>query len=244
MDEVGEGIHRLGASYVSWYLIAEGRGVTLVDTGNPNQYGQLPAALSRLGRTIGDVEAIVLTHAHGDHLGSSARIQDESGAPVHVHRGDGALARGEAHREYERHFVRDLHRWYAWKALLFFLFGGATRAPPVRLPREVEDGTVLDVPGSPRVVHTPGHTVGSACLSLDDRGVVFTGDAMVTLSITTGRTGPMIMPGSFNRDSRQSLDSLDRLRTLPAELLLPGHGLPHSGPMADAVDQAVAFGAH
>ena len=88
---------------VNWYIIEDGGKRTIVNAGNPNQHEQLPVDLAKIGRTMEDVEAIVLAHAHGDHLGSAARIKDTSGARVHVHHDDVALARGEAHREYERH---------------------------------------------------------------------------------------------------------------------------------------------
>lgn len=244
MRSVADGVYRLGASLVNWFVVAQGDRLTVVDCGNPNQYQQLPDVLAAMGRSMGDVEAIVLTHAHGDHLGSAARIESESGGTVYVHGDDEALATGNAHRTAERHFVRDLGNSFAWKSLPFFLRGGATKAPPVAEASTFVDGAVLDIPGSPRVIHTPGHTGGSACLVLDDRGVILTGDALVTLSIVSGETGPMIMPGSFNADSSTSLSSLDRLRAIDADLILPGHGEPWSGAISEAVDQAVAHGAH
>jgi glyoxylase-like metal-dependent hydrolase (beta-lactamase superfamily II) len=244
VQEVADRVYRLGGEYVNWFLVDDGGSITVVDAGTPSQYRQLPTALSRIGRSMDDLHAIVLTHAHGDHLGSSARIVAESRATVHVHEDDEALARGKAHREYERHFVRDLGHWFAWKSLLFFVRGGATKAPPVDVVAVAADGATLDVPGQPHIIHTPGHTHGSSCILMHERGVIFTGDALVTLSITTGATGPMIMPGSFNMDSPQSLASLDRLRGVTADAILPGHGEPWSGAMGLAIDQAIARGAH
>ena len=183
------------------------------------------------------------THAHGDHLGSSERIQRASGASVHVHHDDVALAKGEAHRAYERHFVRDLHHPHAWKSLMFFLRGGAQKAPPVHELTEFGDGEILDLPGRPRVIATPGHTDGSSCLDLSDRKVLFTGDSLVTLNIVTGDRTPRIMPGSFNKDSELSLQSLDSMRGSDATLILPGHGEPLHGKVDDAVTTAQRIGA-
>ncbi len=240
--EVADRIRRLGAELVNWFIVEDGGKLILVDAGNPKQYDQLPAALASLGWSMADIEAVVLTHAHGDHLGSSARIKDESGAAVRVHHGDAALARGEGEREYERHYVHDLTRLYAWKALLFFLRGGALKAPPVAELGTLDDGEVLDVPGRPRVLHAPGHTDGSSCLYLEERKVLFSGDSLVTLNIVTGATGPRIMPGSFNKDSPQSLRSLSRLEGIQADVVLPGHGEPWTGGVTQALRLARDIG--
>lgn len=240
--EVADRVYRLGAALVNWFIVEDGGRVTVVDAGNPNQLGQLAPALGSLGRSMADVEAVLLTHAHGDHLGSSAHIKDESGAAVHVHEGDAALARGEAHREYERHYVRDLNRLSAWKALLFFARGGALKAPPVAELSTFDDGEQLEVPGRPTVIHTPGHTDGSACITLGDRGVLFTGDALVTLNILTGATGPRVMPGAFNKSSAAALESLSRLEGSPASTVLPGHGEPWTGTVSEAIAEARRVG--
>ena len=242
--EVADRIYRLGAELVNWWLVEEGGRLTVVDAGNPNQYEQLPAAVGKLGRTMADVEAVVLTHAHGDHLGSAARIQQTSQAAVHVHRDDVALARGEAHREYERHYIRELRHGFAWSSLLFFLRGGASKAPPVHELAEFGHGETLDLPGRPRVIHTPGHTKGSSCLELGERGAVMTGDALVTLSIVTGERDPRIMPGSFNNNSPEALESLNELKGSKAELILPGHGEPWHGSVDAAVVLAQRTGAN
>ncbi|MFQ5554713.1 MAG: MBL fold metallo-hydrolase [Acidimicrobiia bacterium] len=240
--EVADRVYRLGAELVNWFIIEDGGKVTLVDAGNPNQIDQLEPALATLDLSIADVEAVLLTHAHGDHLGSSATIKERARADVHVHDSDAALARGEGHREYERHYVRDLRHTYAWKSLLFFLRGGALKAPPVAELKTFAEGEQLDVPGRPRVLHTPGHTDGSSCLAIEDRDVVFTGDSLVTLNIVTGAQGPRVMPGSFNKNSAQALASLERLVSQLANVILPGHGEPWQGSVAAAVSQARRIG--
>jgi hypothetical protein len=161
ITEVADRVYRLGAVLVNWFIVEDGGKLTLVDAGNPNQYDQLPSAVSELGLGLDDIEAIVLTHAHGDHLGSSARITNASGAAVHVHHDDVALARGESHREFERHFVCDLHHAHSGKSLVFFQRCGALKAPPVHELVEFDHGETIDLAGRPRVIATPGHTDGS-----------------------------------------------------------------------------------
>jgi glyoxylase-like metal-dependent hydrolase (beta-lactamase superfamily II) len=90
------------------------------------------------------------------------------------------------------------------------------------------------VPKRPRAVHAPGHTAGNAALLLERRGVLLTGDALVTRNILTGHTGPQIMPASFNRNSQQPIQSFDLLPTT-APVLLRGHGDPWTQGAAEAV---------
>jgi glyoxylase-like metal-dependent hydrolase (beta-lactamase superfamily II) len=95
------------------------------------------------------------------------------------------------------------------------------------------DGATLDVPGSPRVVLVPGHTPGSAALHMPDRDVLFVGDAIATVVVTTGAVGPQIAP--FTADAATALASLDRLAGIEARWILPGHGQPWTGGTAAAI---------
>lgn len=69
------------------------------------------------------------------------------------------------------------------------------------------------------------------------------GDTLATVNLVTGQPGPQILPGSFNENSALALESLAEFRGVDADLLLPGHGEPWSGSMADAVANARRIGA-
>jgi glyoxylase-like metal-dependent hydrolase (beta-lactamase superfamily II) len=86
--EIASGVWRLGTELVNWYLVADAGGVTVVDAGAPKYLPQLDVALARLGRSLGDVAAIVLTHAHSDHTGFAEALREETGVPVYVHADD------------------------------------------------------------------------------------------------------------------------------------------------------------
>lgn len=103
-------------------------------------------------------------------------------------------------------------------------------------------GEVLDVPGHPRVVFTPGHTFGHCALHLPDADVVLSGDALVTYNPYTGASGPQIVSGAATADSRQALSSLTALADTGASLVLPGHGDPWWDGAASAVAVARAAG--
>ena len=91
-------------------------------------------------------------------------------------------------------------------------------------------------------MHAPGHTPGSAAILLEGRRALLTGDVMATENLLTGRLAPQIMPSGLNLDTAQALASLDALRGIDADLLLPGHGDPWTQGVAEAVQNARAVG--
>src|SRR5438270_7118952 len=90
--EIASGVWRLGTELVNWYLVEDGGRLTVVDAGAPKYRPQLDTALARLGRSLGDVAAIVLTHAHSDHTGFAEALREETGVPMYVHADDESLA--------------------------------------------------------------------------------------------------------------------------------------------------------
>ena len=96
------------------------------------------------------------------------------------------------------------------------------------------------MPGRPRAIHVPGHTLGHSALLFEDRGALFIGDALCTWNPMTGARGPQVMPKHFNVDYEQCFRSLTALDGLEAELLLPGHGDPWRGSPEAAAAQANA----
>jgi glyoxylase-like metal-dependent hydrolase (beta-lactamase superfamily II) len=99
---------------------------------------------------------------------------------------------------------------------------------------------VLDVPGAPRVIHLPGHTPGSAALHVEAKDVLLIGDALSTVAVTNGSTGPMIAP--YTADPAAAVAALDRLDGIEAGWVLPGHGQPWTGGVAEAVRRIRAAG--
>jgi glyoxylase-like metal-dependent hydrolase (beta-lactamase superfamily II) len=78
-------IRRVGDDIVNSYLIDESGFVTVIDAAVPGYWKLLPGALAKMGRTLEDVRAIVLTHGHSDHIGFAERARRERGWPVSVY---------------------------------------------------------------------------------------------------------------------------------------------------------------
>jgi glyoxylase-like metal-dependent hydrolase (beta-lactamase superfamily II) len=94
--EIAPGVRRIGDGTVNAYLIEDAGSVTIVDAGLPGYWHALPGELRAMGRALGDVRAVLLTHGHSDHIGFADRARRDAGIGVRVHELDAALARGEA----------------------------------------------------------------------------------------------------------------------------------------------------
>jgi glyoxylase-like metal-dependent hydrolase (beta-lactamase superfamily II) len=235
--EVAPGIHRLGNAIVNFYLVEDGDAMALVDAGLPGFRGQLDAFLDERSQTLADVDAVLLTHAHLDHIGLAEAARSE-GATVHVHESDAEMARTGKQHDKERSMARYLRYGATWRLIGLAVRAGGARAPKIaELATFREDGE-LDLPGRPRVIHTPGHSHGHVALHFADRGALLAGDALCTWNPLTGRAGPQLMPGAFAFSSEQAMASLDRLEPVEAGVLLPGHGEPWTGGVAAAVARA------
>jgi glyoxylase-like metal-dependent hydrolase (beta-lactamase superfamily II) len=228
---IASGLHRVGSDLVAVYLVEEGGRVTVIDAGLPGLWSELLAELEVMGRSLDDVAAVLLTHGDTDHLGFAERLRREAGVPVLVHEDDAERARtakndpnGAAGPVRIRPLLSFL--WYSGRR-------GGLRIPGVQEVRTFRGGDVLDVPGSPRVVHLPGHTDGSVAFHVPAVDAVVVGDAMTTRNVLTGITGPQ--PAPFTLEPARALDSLSALAVVDASWVLPGHGPPWGGGTAEAV---------
>jgi len=240
--DVASGVHRLTQGVCNFYLIEEGGKLVLVDAGAPADQKILTGTVSRLGRRLEDLDAILITHAHSDHTGFAERERTEAGSDVWIHAADEAVAKGGKPRKNEGKITSYLLRGEFYRTAFSLLRRGGAKIVPIAEVSTFADREALDVPGRPRVAHAPGHTPGTSVIVLEERRVALTGDALVTRNPFTGRVGPQIMPSGLNQDTEEALRSLDRLEGIAADLVLPGHGEPWTEGMAEAVRAARAAG--
>lgn len=236
-------VHLAQGDAVNWVLVTGEGGVILIDAGYPGDRDAVLASLRELGYTAGDVRAILLTHAHIDHLGSAIWFAGTHGTAVYCH----AEEVGHAKREYleqasvvdvARHLWRP--RWAVWSAHLARK-GGLSRAGiPSAAPLTGEIAAGL--PGAPMAIPTPGHT-GGHCSYLVD-GVLASGDALVTGHPLLPHSGPQLLPALFSHNQADCVRSLSTLALLDTEVLAPGHGELWRGPIREATDRASALAQH
>ena len=202
--EIAPGVHGLGSEYVNWYLIEEGGELTAVDAGLPGFRGHLDKDIRAIGRHLSDVAAVVLTHSDADHTGVVPALQ-EAGARVLIHEQDEDTLRRPRQKTGDaspRHIIPYLRQPTLWRVLAHMTRLGGARPPKVEGAETFADGAVLDVPGAPRVVHTPGHTPGHCVILFERHGALFVGDALCTWNPLTGARGTQLMPSASERGQR------------------------------------------
>jgi glyoxylase-like metal-dependent hydrolase (beta-lactamase superfamily II) len=237
--EVAPGIVRIGRNSINFYLIEDRGKIAVIDSGFPKMWDLLTAALSARGRSLADIDAVLLTHAHQDHYGGAERLRREANARVLIHPSDADVAGGRK-RPRIPNIVPYLFNRTAVRYFAACAREGAMRVPAVKELAMFGDGEVLDVPGRPRVVFTPGHSPGHCSLLLEDRDVLFAGDALITVNPVRTGVGPTLGERMFSEDYDTAYASLDVLEPLRASVILPGHGDPWHGSVADAVKIARA----
>lgn len=171
----------------------QSRDAIVVDPGD--DIADITAALARHGLTV---KAIVITHAHIDHIGGAAQLKALTGAPVYMNQNDAELY---AHLDTQASWL------------------GVASPTRTEIDSEAREGDKLQLGDADlHILHTPGHTQGSISIWIPTENKLVAGDTLFRDSI--GRTD---LPGG---DGRQIIRSIhEKLLALPeTAVVIPGHG--------------------
>jgi len=237
------GIHRIAlptpflVGRVNCYLI-EDEPLTLIDTG-PNSgksLDDLERALGAHGRRIEDLELIVLTHQHMDHLGLLEILARRSGAEVaSFHLLAPYLADWSRSAAADDEFAQTVMRRHGVPGDLATVLGSLAAAfrafgSSGQVTRGLHDGDELELRDRTlRVYHRPGHSPSDTIFSDDEREILIAGDHLLATISSNPLVSRPLSGGADQPRPRallQYIDSMRLTRELPARLVLSGHGDP------------------
>ncbi len=199
--------------YVNSYLIIGKKGLALVDAGSTATGKQVLALLADLGIDKSQLRAIILSHAHGDHMGSAADLRDETGCMIVV-------------QNYGAELMRNLELMF-WDFMQSF---------PMQFPytEKMHDMwfEIAGKPASPDIIYkdwfaldlgnfvleakpTPGHSFDSICIYEPNKHWLFTGDSIQGFGDFTNTP--------CYRDAEVYRDSVIKMTKLQVDKLFPAH---------------------
>lgn len=197
-----------GVYYDSNAYLIDAKRKTLVDAGidGVRVLKSLPA----------DLDLIVLTHCHYDHIAAVPEIVAATGAKVALHEDDVAAIKSD----------------HINGAAMF-----GRRLPAIKVDRILHDGDVIDL-GNLKltVIHTPGHTPGSVCLYDAASRIMFTGDTVFEGG-SFGRT-------DIGGNPEHMISSLEALTKYDVSALYPGHGNPVTSGVRESLRASLASAKH
>lgn len=236
MIKVASGIHQLQIDipnstlgHTNSYLVQGRDGHLLIDTGwnSEEAFKSLVGQLGETGTDIKDIRQIVITHSHPDHYGLVGRLREFSPIKISLHQLEKEIIEFRYLKMDE--YLRYTSQWLQINGVPADLLPTAQTTPPGAgrmLASTLPDITILQEGETVstgifnfQVLWTPGHSPGHICLYEPTRKILFSGDLVIpgiTPNISlSGPTGANPLYDFFN--------SLDRVKRLDVELVLPGH---------------------
>jgi glyoxylase-like metal-dependent hydrolase (beta-lactamase superfamily II) len=236
-----EGIHTLRlptpfmVGRVNCYLI-EGEPLTLIDTG-PNSgkaLDELQHQIAERGNSIEDLELVILTHQHIDHIGLAEIIAARSGAEVAaIDVAVNFLENFGEDAERDDQFAVELMLSHGISEDVVTALQSVSRSfrawgSRPKVTRPLHDGEILSLgTRNLEVQHRPGHSPSDTLLWDADRRILFAADHLLAhISSNALITRPLDGSGERTQALVTYLESMRKTRELPAEIVLPGHGEP------------------
>lgn len=187
------------------YVVKDTLKTVMIDTGLYQTFEYVTEELEKIGLRPEDINIVINTHEHFDHIGGNAHLFKT--AVIAAHRS--AATKIELQDEYVTHMKQNRHEGGEFAVNLWLENRALIWTGEYKL----------------KILHTPGHTSGSICIYDPFKHFMFTGDTIVRGQYLT----PMLESGSAS----EFVNSVERLLTLKIRTLYPGHGPESQDPDGD-----------
>lgn len=242
MTEVTPGIYWIklpidvvgGPAHINAYLIRGDIGYLLVDCGwnTDSSFSTMHNSLVKNGAGFEEISQILVTHVHPDHYGMAGRIKKLSGATIAMHPIEKDFIEPryvhmeELLHQTDRMLVENGVPHDEMEKLRDATVGLEQYTVPTPPDITLRDGDIVTTGEFTfRVIWTPGHSSGHICLYEPEKKILLSGDHILP------RITPNISvhPQSIENPLGHYIKSLQEMRQLDAELILPGHDQPFTG---------------
>ena len=211
--EVMPQVYQITSKYTNVILIVEEE-LTLIDTGVRGSSSKIIKYIRRLGRSVEEITLIILTHNHLDHIGGLAELKKFTTAKVAIHKAD--ISDGINSQLSDFGVVRKILHIPPLSSLRPFVC-----ISPNEVDIQLEGGETLSPLGGLKVIHTPGHTLGSISLFSPQRRLLIVCD-----TLRTWHEEIRLPPKLVSADLIQAIDSVKRIAQLDFGIICFGHGKP------------------
>ncbi|MHA2325763.1 MAG: MBL fold metallo-hydrolase, partial [Promethearchaeota archaeon] len=240
-----ENIHQINIGFsniVSLYLFTLKNKIVLIDAGYSLKYWQnaFYKALTDLGFKLEDIDYCIITHEHPDHTGLVSELKRANpDVKICIHKTAHELAKLRKELSENTNLEEKIEE----RGQLLVRYGLKKEEVDLMMQRfgrggmgfeYIEPDLLLDnddriVDEELQIIHSPGHSVGHICIYYHKKGILFSGDHI--LSKITPHLGTLVIPGAeeFNKKNKfvnileHYLRSLDKIDELNSRLILPGH---------------------
>ena len=218
--------------HVHAFIAVGNDGITLFDTGlnTPETFVRLEESLKKIGKNIGDIKRILISHYHIDHCGMAGRIQNIAGAKIHMSEQSIPFILMRDQEEYR--FVERIQKFCRKHGLPDHVIGSITalfttfkKAGSSFSIDEFYSGNPMDIGNGQelKIIATPGHTHDHVSFYLPKENILLSGDHV--LPEITPNLSPNLFSPEF-RPLQSFMESLSLVELLPVQMVYPAHGKP------------------